>query len=163
MVKSELIREHLQNDTISFNTRLTNWIENVEGTRTKSAFKSFDNQIVIVDDDDDDDCKGKVTEHKSKDSGFSHLLIDNKFQTELSWINDICRRLQIRFEPEAITEGKFNVQKLYFHHVLCIFDFIIGVMHRSSELMLAIALRSFVEDLIRKSCGNKLRTNISQK
>lgn len=113
MIKSELIREHLQNDTISFNTRMNNWIQVIEETTLKgsnSAFKTIEDQIIVVDDDDrndSDETKKSINQlTQQKQSNLTHLLTDNRYQNELMWINDICRRSQIRFEPEQIEEGK---------------------------------------------------------
>lgn len=38
-----------------------------------------------------------------------------------------------------------------------------GVSHRSAELVLVTALRSFVEDLLRKCSGNKLKAGDTQR
>lgn len=42
------------------------------------------------------------------------------------------------------------------------FRFFAGVLHRSAELAIVTALRSFVEDLLRKCSGNKLKTSDKQ-
>lgn len=38
-----------------------------------------------------------------------------------------------------------------------------GILHRSAEVAFATALKSFVEDLLRKCCANKHRTTTSQR
>lgn len=104
MVKSELIREHLQNDIISFNRKLTKWIDDVEENVTKGSFKSTDEKIIVVDDDDDDEHDKKHTSPLKLNNNCMQLPIQN--QSEVMWINEVCRRTQIRFGQEKIVEGE---------------------------------------------------------
>ncbi|XP_055309470.1 YEATS domain-containing protein 2 [Sitodiplosis mosellana] len=139
MVKSELIREHLQNDIISFNKKLTKWIDDVEENVTKDLLRSMDDKVVVVDDDDEEEPLKKNTSPLKIQKNC--LQLPNQCHNEVMWINEVCRRTQIRFGQEEIVEG---------------------VLHRSAELAFATVLRSFLEDLLRKCSGNKQRTTNSQ-
>lgn len=164
MIKTELLREHLQNDTISFNTRLTHWIDNFEETRMKGFNKFCSNEIIVVDDDGETDLLEKTSGKTKSDKQVSQLFIGNRFHDESMWTSDICRRLQIHLEPEEICDGKkekyllfqFNlIVWIVLYNLVFFFGHFAGVMHRSSELVLTVALRSFMEDLLRKCSANK--------
>lgn len=105
MVKSELIREHLQNDSISFNKKLTKWIDDVEESVTKGLLRSTDDEIVVVDNDDDEkeQCKKHISPLKTSKNC---LDLPSQSHTEVMWINEVCRRTQIRFGQEEIVEGE---------------------------------------------------------
>lgn len=162
IVKTELIWEHLQNDDISFNTCLVNWIEDVEKNIWTKTKKEDDDTIIDVVDDGDStriDTKHIKTEYASSTEHKVHLPIEPKYQEELSLINDIYRSTQTKFEPEEIIEGRKNafIKIDKFSH-LCLFFLYLGVLHRSAEQVLIVAMRSFVEDMIRKSFGFKPRS-----
>lgn len=112
MVKSELIREHLQNDIISFNKKLTKWIDVVEENVTKGVLKSMDDTIIVVDDKDEDDQDNKYNSPLKTNQNCMQLPIQR--QDEVMWINEVCRRTQIRFGQEEIVEGK-----RFFNFFLC--------------------------------------------
>lgn len=105
MVKTELIQEHLQTDVISFNTKLMNWIENVEENVMKGAMQPIDEQIINVDEDDDDQNERRISPLKVNRNSMEMPIQSG--HNELLWINEICRRMKIRFEPEEIVEGKW--------------------------------------------------------
>lgn len=110
IVKIELIKERLQNDMISFNSRLTNWIENFDEKSIKGPNKLLNDEIITVDDDEPSEkMKKSPNDIKSeKNSELPHLLIQDKYQNELMLVNDICRRHQIHCEPEEIDGGNLN-------------------------------------------------------
>lgn len=100
-----MIREHLQNDVISFNTRLTNWLDQIEENSKTIITKVHDDEVVVVDGD------AMHLERKSGKSKISaslsclHLPIESSYEKELMWINDISRRSQIKFGSEEIVQG----------------------------------------------------------
>lgn len=105
MVKSELLKEHLQNDTISFNTKITKWLDETEENVSKGFIKKLDESIVIVDDDDE----GEMLKNKTSPLKMKKNLVQLPIQgehDEIMWINEVCRRTQIRFEQEEIVEGE---------------------------------------------------------
>lgn len=113
MVKSELIREHLENDVISFNTKLVKWMENAEENVTKDFKLQFDENIDVVDEDGDGELdKHRISPLKS-DKNCLQMPIESGHD-EVLWINEICRRMQIRFDQEEIVEGKLKEAKHYF-------------------------------------------------
>lgn len=103
MVKSELIREHLQNDTISFNKKLTKWIDEVEET-SKNVKELMDDEIIIVDDEETDDQLKKDSSPLKFGENCIHLPLQSGHD-ELMWINEEFRKMQIRFGQEEIIEG----------------------------------------------------------
>lgn len=105
MVKSELIREHLQNDIISFNKKLTKWIDDVEESVTEGSLRTTDDEIVVVDADDDEEEQSKKHSSPLKTSK-NCLELPNQTHNEVMWINEVCRRTQIRFGQEEIVEGR---------------------------------------------------------
>lgn len=119
MIKSELMREHLRNDSISFNRPITDWLAEAErnlDTRRQDGTKcDSDNaidEIVIVDDIECVESKGEsrvgrqLNESSEVEAKKLHLPIETSFQDECSWITDVCRDAQIRLQSEEIVEGK---------------------------------------------------------
>lgn len=96
---SELTQE--QTDKISFNTKLLNWIENMEKNSVKSHKQDFDDNIVNVDEDDEEQRNSPL----KINTNAIELPIESN-NDELMWINEVCRRTKIRFEQEEIVEGK---------------------------------------------------------
>lgn len=118
MIKSELMREHLRNDSISFNRPITDWLAEAErnlDTRKQDGTKCDSGnaieEIVIV---DDIECVSKresyvgrqLIESSAVEAKKLHLPIETRFQDECSWITDVCRDAQIRLQSEEIVEGK---------------------------------------------------------
>lgn len=100
-------REHLQNDVISFNTRLTNWLDKIEENTKKIITKKHGDEIVVVDDDID----AMQLEQQSKKSKIGenskclHLPIEHSYENEVMWINEVSRRSQVNFGSEEIVPG----------------------------------------------------------
>lgn len=107
IVKSELIREHLQNDIISFNKKLTKWIDDVEENVTKGMLRSLHDDIIVVDDEDANGEDKKYTSPLKTNKNCMQLPI--QCQNEVLWINEVCRRTQIRFGQEEIVEGEIHI------------------------------------------------------
>lgn len=116
IIKDELIREHLQNDTISFNHRIRNWLNDADTKLYKIRKESVQNdkpilnsEVIIVDDEVDalNSSKDKVALLESKEENLSKdiLPVKNDMQNEYLWVRDICRNLQIKYQPEEIIEG----------------------------------------------------------
>lgn len=97
--ESELIQG--QTDKISFNTKLLNWIENMEKNSVKSHKQDVDDNIVNVDEDEEEQRNSPL----KMNTNAIELNIESN-NDELLWINEICRRTKIRFEQEEIVEGK---------------------------------------------------------
>lgn len=119
IIKSELLREHLQNDSISFNRPIIDWLEkaeqNLEMMKHDGKVGDMDDtveEMIIVDDiESEGSNEGKLRSSRLNagstiEAGKLHLPIDPRFQEESSWITDICRDVQIRLQPEEILEGK---------------------------------------------------------
>lgn len=101
IVKSELEREQLHSNIISFNTQLTNWLQTTE-IETKPLQKHiFDHELINVDEcsNDDDEHSKRSRIHKMSKS--SNHTIPHSLSTELLWVTDICRRSQINLQPEG--------------------------------------------------------------
>lgn len=113
MIQSEINREHLLNDTISFNHMVNVWIaktnDKLNVNDRKKSIKLNDDAIIVVDDDDDDiDISSRKTVNKSNNpmnKAHVNLGISDHLQMETSWINDICRNAQIKLESEEIVPG----------------------------------------------------------
>lgn len=105
-VKSELMKEHLQNNTISFNTKITKWLDEMDKNVSKGLIKSMDNSIIVVD-EDEDELKQKNTSPLKINRNLLQLPIQSGHDV-IMWINDICRRTQTRFEQEEIVEGELE-------------------------------------------------------
>lgn len=105
IVKSELMREHLQNDIISFNARLRRWIAQVETNEIKCLNQKLGDQIIDIDIENDDGPDPKEISPKKANDQCMQLPIA-KGSDELPWINEICRKMQIQFGQEEIVEGK---------------------------------------------------------
>lgn len=105
IVKSQLMKEHLQNDVISFNTKVLKWVAGVEENADKCQKQTNDEEIIIVDDQIDDVSNKKFTSPTKANNNSLQLPIQSGFD-EIMWINEVCRRTQIRFQPEEIEEGE---------------------------------------------------------
>lgn len=121
IIKSELLREHLQNDSISFNRPIIDWLAEAErklemkqydGNECASENANATEEIVIVDDIESVENKDEhrvvrpLNDSFVTDAGKLHLPIEARFQTESSWITDVCRDVQIRLQSEEMVEGK---------------------------------------------------------
>lgn len=106
IVKSEIMREHLQNDIISFNTRLRNWIARVETNEMKCLNKKIGDQIIDIDIENDAESDQKEISPKKVNNHCMQLPITTG-SNELMWINEVTRKMQIRFGQEEIVDGKF--------------------------------------------------------
>lgn len=119
IIKSELMREHLQNDSISFNRPIIDWLDkaeqNLETRKHDGKVGDVEDTIeemIIVDDigsgepNEGKQLSSRLNAGSTVDAGKLHLPIDARFQEESSWITDICRDVQIRLQPEEIVEGK---------------------------------------------------------
>lgn len=125
IVKSELMKEHLHNDTISFNAKLTKWLDDVEENVSKGIIKAINDERIIVVDDDEDELNQSKRKASPLKPSKSHVQLPIQRPDEIMWINEICRKMQIRFEQEEIADGKasfvrFNQVKicsflLHFH------------------------------------------------
>lgn len=105
IVKSEIMREHLQNDAISFNTKLVKWIEGVEESEMKCLNQSFDEKFINVDSEIEEIPDKKFTSPLKTNKNCLQLPIENGLG-EITWINEVCRKMQVRFEQEEIVEGE---------------------------------------------------------
>lgn len=115
MVKSELMREHLHNDIISFNNKLINWIEGVEDTGIKCSNHITNDEIISVDEQDDEDSGRSQTSPTKAGKNYLQVAVQTGHD-EMMWIHEVCRRTQIRFQQEEIVEGK---ERFFFF--LCVF------------------------------------------
>lgn len=108
-VKSEMPQPHLHTDVISFNTMLLKWIEGVEDAAMKCMIQSNDEQMIVVDENEDDATHNKSTSPLKTSNNCMQLPIENGLN-EIMWINEVCRKTQIRFEQEEIVEGKTKMK-----------------------------------------------------
>lgn len=111
LIQTEINREHLQNDTISFNTIVSSWITKTEEEFQLKDRKSFprpnDDEIVVVDDiDDESDAAAQAKRKNAGDKSSLESRIPDNLQMESSWITEICRISQIKLQPEEIVSGK---------------------------------------------------------
>lgn len=108
LIQSEINREHLQNDTISFNTIVSSWISKTEDqfqiNGCKAFSKSNDDDIIDVDNiDSESDAPAK----KNVDNNTSlELRTNDTLQMECAWVTEICHSAQIKLQPEEIVPGK---------------------------------------------------------
>lgn len=126
IIKSELMREHLQNDSISFNRPIIDWLTESEEKLEKKkptghlgTSHSEAEEIIVVDDIESVPNKGERGGRPLDDSsalpevGKLYLPIETRFQDEASWVADVCRDVQIRLQPEEIVEG-MRIGEIYF-------------------------------------------------
>lgn len=109
IVKSELMREHLQNDIISFNARLRRWMSQVETNEMKCLNQKLGDQIVDIDIENDDGADPKEISPKKANDHCMQLPIV-KGADELLWINEVCRKMEIRFGQEEIVDGELSLK-----------------------------------------------------
>lgn len=113
IIMSEIRSEHLKNDSISFNRRISDWITEAE-QKNKLQHKhdgiedTATDELLIVDVNSDNN--HSTIHHHINDLNIGnkdklYLPIPNEFQEEYSWITDICRNLQIQFKPEELVKG----------------------------------------------------------
>lgn len=106
IVKSELMREHLQNDIISFNSNLKNWISQAESNEMKCSSQKIDDTIDVDIENDEQSSPTNVSPMKPN-SNCMELPIANG-SDEVTCINEVCRKMQIRFDQEEIVGGKLT-------------------------------------------------------
>lgn len=105
IVKSEIMREHLQNDIISFNTNLKNWISQIESNEIKCVNQKIGEQIIDIDIENDEESDQREISPKKANNHCMQLPIV-KGSDEIMWINEVSRKMQIRFDQEEIVDGK---------------------------------------------------------
>lgn len=116
MIKNELIKEHLQNDTISFNHRTKEWLDEADAKLYKikkenvqNARDVFDSEIIDVDqiaNASSSKVKRGFLEYEKEYCNKLTLPVENDMRNEFSWIRDMCRSIQIKIQPEELVEGK---------------------------------------------------------
>lgn len=168
IIKSELMREHLQNDSISFNHPIIKWLDEVE---QKMKTKKHDRSECDSDNASEEICVVDVIENVANkndrlndssviNAGKLYLPVEARFQNESSWITDVCRDVQFRLQPEEIVEGKTTLSHVLYSFKNNIFVvvlfFVAGVVYPAAQTMLAVTLRSFVEDLLRRSAAHSM-------
>lgn len=104
IVKSEIMRENLQNNAISFNTNLVEWIEGIEASETKCLSVLADEKFIIVD-NVIEECENFTSPHPLYSNNCLQFPIENG-SNEIRWINELCRKMQVRFEQEEIVDGE---------------------------------------------------------
>lgn len=141
IIKTTIDREHMYNDVISFNKSVINWIDENEVKLKKyhqNTDDYSDDEIIIVDDHKLDQnlpkTKIKIESDDRFTSGDVMIPMDEKSADECFWINEICREIDIKLLPEKIADN---------------------VVYPAAQKVLQIALRSFLEDLLRKSYSMK--------
>lgn len=105
IVKSAIMREHLQNDIISFNTNLQKWMAQVDANERKYLHPEIDEQIINIDIENDEDAEQMNVSPKKANHLGGYLPIGRE-SDEIMWINEVCRKMQIRFDQEEIVDGK---------------------------------------------------------
>lgn len=114
MIQTEINREHLMNDTISFNHSVNVWLAKAadslktDDTKHKFRLSIDDDEGIVVDDDDNASAeKQKLADIKATEKKpVAELLVPDNLRTECSWIVDICRSVQLKLQPEEIVNGK---------------------------------------------------------
>lgn len=107
IVKSELMREHLESDVISFNRKLVKWIDEWDSNGVNGLKQATNEPIIVVDELDDDKTEAKHANASTSDNKLVQLPIQKGID-EIMWINDTCRKMQIRFDEEEIASGTFE-------------------------------------------------------
>lgn len=126
IIKSELMREHLQNDSISFNRPINDWLaeaeQNLDSKKPTGHIGASHNageEIINVDYIESVANKEERGGRPVCDSsvlpgvGKLYLPIETRLQDEASWVADVCRDVQIRLQPEEIVEGKRRCQHYF--------------------------------------------------
>lgn len=103
--ESQLAIENCPTDTISLNEKLTKWLDEVEEKSSKSFIKTINDEPFIVVDEDDDESSNRKASPLKNNRNCVQLPIESGHK-EIMWINEVCRRTQIRFEEEEIDDGK---------------------------------------------------------
>lgn len=145
MIKSTIEQEHLQNDGLTFNQPILSWLTTAENKiekfySEKNQRKSIvDDTIIVVDDDDETHANVMSPSQRFCMDDASakrklYLSIDSNSSDECSWINEMCRSIRMNLRPEEIVDG---------------------VMYPATQKCLSVALRSFVEDLLRRTVALK--------
>lgn len=120
------MRERLQNDSISFNRPMIEWLDEAEGKL--ATRKSDGNESGSDNTAEDIDIEGieskeeyrvcrPLNDNNTVDAGKLFLPIETRFQDESSWITDMCRDVQIRLQSEEIVDGmSFSVKCILFEY-----------------------------------------------
>lgn len=114
IIKTEINREHLQNDTISFNHAVNVWIAKAEDRLQTGDIKKrplfIEDDVIIVDDIDTKfdqrKCSSSVKCNKLEGESNALLPIPDHLQNEFSYVTDVCRDVQVKLEPVEIVEGR---------------------------------------------------------
>lgn len=92
------------------------------------------------------------------------MLIGNKVKTEATFLNQICSKSKINLCLEEIVPGNIILFSLLMIPLgLLFFINLPGIMHSSAERVLIQAMKSFVEDVVRRSFAGKMITGDDNK
>lgn len=123
------MREHLQNDTISFNRSIFDWIGSAERrldteNPDKHHIAVAAEEIVIVNDDegaaDERVCRPSNGDNVT-DAGKTYLPMETEYLNESSWITEICRDAQIRLQSEEVVKGMYHSNRCRSHSIFIYF------------------------------------------
>ncbi|KAG4076946.1 hypothetical protein HA402_015933 [Bradysia odoriphaga] len=136
MIKQHIKEEQLKNVTITFNDRVKDFLQKYDDlTKTYSISATDPLEIVDVDGSGSEPIDMDFNSRRSEISGDKLVLDVNKIIHDAGMlVNDMCHNIRIKLEKEEIVDG-----------VLC----------SSSQLVLWQAMRSFMEDLVRRSFATK--------
>lgn len=153
MIKQHIKEEQLKNVTLTYNNKIKDFMKNYEDL-TKAYSITSTGPVEIVDVDGDDQTPNLECKTKSTRVCGDKLVLDvNKItQSGGVLVNDICHDIQIKLDKEEIVDGINSVVSDFVENSSLCFP---GVLCSSSQLMLWQAMRSFIEDLIRRSFATK--------
>ncbi|XP_037035814.1 uncharacterized protein LOC119073993 [Bradysia coprophila] len=136
MIKQHIKEEQLKNVTITFNDRVKDFLQKYDDLKKTYSITATDPlEIVDVDGSGSEPLGMDLNSRQNEISGDKLVLDVNKIVHDAGLlVNDMCHNIRIKLEKEEIVDG-----------VLC----------SSSQLVLWQAMRSFMEDLVRRSFATK--------
>lgn len=147
IIKSTIDREHMYNDVISFSGFVNQWIDKNEENLKQLYIKNHkmydnenDDELIIVDSIENTYKKNDNFVSQQETFTFNDVMIpmDENSVNECCWITEVCREMNVDIKPEKICDGIF---------------------YPAAQKVLQIAVRSFLENLLRETCALKFQDN----
>ena len=113
LIKNEIKKERLQESTLSYCRKVTDWIKESNLNRKPVNNKELnDMEIVNIDEIEDTRRKGASMKTMCKNLlyGKVYMPIEDNLIKEDSWITDACRDIQLELQPEEILKGLIKIK-----------------------------------------------------
>ncbi|XP_055918092.1 YEATS domain-containing protein 2 [Eupeodes corollae] len=141
LVKHEIEKEQIRYQTVTPNHRICDWTERA-WKRVNSHYKEHDT-IIDVDSLDEIHNEMESKRHIKQSPLKTHqgklwLSMDEKLEKEANLVSGMCQDIGIRLQPEEIHRD---------------------VIHPTAHTLLSKTLRLFIQDVVRRSIGFKMKNS----